>query len=230
MIAAVTFDADGTLWDFERVMREALTLVVGALQAHAPDRAADLSVERMIAIREQVAAEPALRGASLEQVRLASFERALVLLGRPDPELASRLAAIYLRHRFERICLYDDVVSALDTLATHRPVPVLDLVSNGNTDPERCGLPHRFQFALFAHHHGVKKPDRRFFEMAVREAGCDPSRIVHVGDSLENDVAGAQALGMRAVWLNRERLPNTTTIVPDAEIVSLSELPAVCRV
>src|SRR5438874_1767434 len=80
MIVAVTFDADGTLWDFERVMREALALVVDTLRAQISERAAGLTVERMIAIREQVAAEPGMRGASLEQIRLASFERALALL------------------------------------------------------------------------------------------------------------------------------------------------------
>jgi len=229
VIAAVTFDADGTLWDFERVMHEALALALAALQTHHPERAAGLTVLQLAAIRDEVAAEPRMQGARLDEIRLASFERALEVIGHPDHELAAQITAVYHRHRFGAIRLYDDVVPALDALARLTPTPVLGLLSNGNTDPERCGLPGRFQFALFAHHHGVKKPDRRFFEAAVREAGCDSARIVHVGDSLENDVAGAQAVGMRAVWLNRERLPNPTSIVQDAEIVSLSELPALCR-
>jgi len=229
VIAAVTFDADGTLWDFERVMREALALALDEPRVQVPDRAADLTVPRLAAIRDQVAAEPPMQGALLDQIRLAAFERTLELIGCPDPDLAGQITAVYRRHRFEGIRLYDDVLPALDTLAALTPRPVLGLVSNGNTDPERCGLPGRFQFALFAHHHGVKKPDRRFFEVAIREAGCEASQIVHVGDSLVSDVAGAQAAGIRAVWLNRDRLSNTSGIEPDIEIVSLGELPALCR-
>jgi putative hydrolase of the HAD superfamily len=229
VIAAVTFDADGTLWDFERVMREALALALDALRARLPDRTDGLTVERLAEIRDEVANEPGMQDAPLNQIRVAAFERTLELIGHPDVTLAAEITAVYRRHRFDGIRLYDDALPALDALAALTPRPVLGLVSNGNTDPERCGLPGRFQFALFAHHHGVKKPDRRFFEVAVREAGCAPSAIVHIGDSLVSDVAGAQAAGIRAIWLNRDRLPNTTGIVPDAEITSLSELPALCR-
>lgn len=48
--------------------------------------------------------------------------------------------------------------------------------------------------------------------------------FIHVGDSLTNDVAGAQAVGMRTVWLNRDGGKNTSKIQPDAEITSLHDL------
>ncbi len=37
-----------------------------------------------------------------------------------------------------------------------------------------------------------------------RSAACPLHAAVHVGDSLDCDVAGAQAAGFRAVWLNRD--------------------------
>jgi hypothetical protein len=48
---------------------------------------------------------------------------------------------------------------------------------------------------------------------------------MHVGDSLESDVAGAKGVGSISVWLNRDRVANNTPIQPDWEIASLSELP-----
>ena len=48
--------------------------------------------------------------------------------------------------------------------------------------------------------------------------------VVRVGDSLENDVAGATGAGIRSVWLNRHGVANDTGIKPDHEIASLSEL------
>ncbi|MDQ1562703.1 MAG: hydrolase / 5-amino-6-(5-phospho-D-ribitylamino)uracil phosphatase [Actinomycetota bacterium] len=51
-----------------------------------------------------------------------------------------------------------------------------------------------------------------------------------IGDSLENDIAGAHAAGITSVWLNRtgEALPSGA-VEPDHVIASLSELPALLR-
>lgn len=48
-----------------------------------------------------------------------------------------------------------------------------------------------------------------------------------MGDSLTNDVAGAQGAGMRSVWLNRDGRENGSAVQPEFEITSLTELPEV---
>jgi len=49
---------------------------------------------------------------------------------------------------------------------------------------------------------------------------------VMVGDSLTNDVAGAQAAGLRAVWLNPSQARREAgAAAPDAEIRRLADLP-----
>jgi hypothetical protein len=49
-----------------------------------------------------------------------------------------------------------------------------------------------------------------------------------VGDSYENDVAGALAVGLRAVWLGpRRRRPPPGAPPPTARIAAMSELPGV---
>lgn len=50
-----------------------------------------------------------------------------------------------------------------------------------------------------------------------------------VGDSLRRDVQGAQQAGLRAFWLNRTGAKRELDVVPDAEMTSLSELPALLR-
>jgi FMN phosphatase YigB (HAD superfamily)/membrane-associated phospholipid phosphatase len=78
---------------------------------------------------------------------------------------------------------------------------------------------------------GARKPDAVFYRAALLRAGragvpLAPARAVMVGDSWPNDVAGAHAAGLRAVWLNpsRARRPDADT-VPDAEIRRLADLP-----
>jgi len=225
-IAAVSFDADGTLWDFEKVMRHALAVArEELLQATglSPD---SLSIEGMVEIRNRTADELRGRVTNLEDVRLEAFRRTLATVGHPDDALAGRLNATYLRHRFEDVELYADVLPTLDAL---RGVCPLGIVSNGNSYPERCGLEGRFAFVVFSQNHGFEKPDPRLFEVAIRLLGCEASELLHVGDSPLNDVYGARLAGARSVWLNREGLDNPGTVRPDFEISDLRELIGICE-
>ena len=73
---------------------------------------------------------------------------------------------------------------------------------------------------------GAAKPDPRIFMAALELAGVSAGQALHVGDSLEEDVAGAHAAGIEVVWLNRGRadLPSRARRV--VEITGLDELPA----
>ncbi|MXY27359.1 HAD family hydrolase, partial [Candidatus Poribacteria bacterium] len=224
-ISAISFDGDMTLWDFHKVMRHSLKHTLAALQKQRPTpRVLNLTIDEMIAIREQFAEEVKGKVWSLEEIRRGAFERTLEHVGCPDKELAAHLNAIYRKHRFEDIELYPDVVPTFDILAPHFK---LGLLSNGNTYPERCGLDGRFAFVVFSQDVQVEKPHPKIFEITAERAGCELTQMLHVGDSLENDVAGAKNVGTPCVWLNRESVPNDTEIQPDYEIASLTEIPKI---
>ena len=69
--------------------------------------------------------------------------------------------------------------------------------------------------------YGKVKPSPLIFRAALELVGCEPAAALMVGDSPRDDVAGARAVGMRALLLDRAGLH------PDAleRIRSLSELP-----
>lgn len=199
-VEAVSFDGDGTLWDFDAVMRHALRVVLEEIRGRWPGPDSDaLTVAEMIAIRD-AAAQHQGDWSRLEEIRQQAFAATLERVDGADRRLAGELNALYLRHRFEDIALFPDVLGCLDAVAgTYR----LGLVSNGNSYPERCGLDGRFSFTVFAQDHGVAKPDPHLFEVAATQAGCAPSSLVHVGDG-EADVLGAKRAGCRAVLINRQ--------------------------
>jgi len=62
------------------------------------------------------------------------------------------------------------------------------------------------------------------FHAACKLAGCAPRELMHVGDSIRADVAGANGVGAVSVWLNRDGRENNAGIAPDIEIRSLTEL------
>ncbi|MBT3374856.1 MAG: HAD family hydrolase [Lentisphaerae bacterium] len=223
-IRVISFDGDDTLWDFGRVMRHSLKHALEELRVHVPGaRSADLTIDEMIAIRDRLAGAERCAGVRLEEVRRLAFEETLVSIGVRDPALAGHLNAVYLKHRFGDIELYDDVLPAFDALAKRFQ---LGLLTNGNTYPKCCGLEAFFQFAVFAQDHGFEKPDPRLFHVALQEANCLGGDMLHVGDSLRADVAGAQNAGVKSVWLNRDRARMTGACRPDLEIARLTELIA----
>lgn len=54
---------------------------------------------------------------------------------------------------------------------------------------------------------GARKPATAIFEQALRLAGVPPAGAIHVGDGLEEDVAGARAAGIEPVLVNRNGGP-----------------------
>jgi len=219
-VKAISFDGDGTLWDFEAAMRQALSVALAELRRRLPGpRSGGLTVDRMIGIRNRVADELRLQGVTHEEIRLRAFERTVALVAGRERGLAEDLYALYMRHRFEGIALYPDVIPTLDAL---RGDLTIGFLSNGNSYPDRCGLEGHFDFVVLSQEVGVAKPDVGFFRIACERAGCTPGELVHVGDSLEEDVVGANGVGATSVWLNREGRDNDSEIVPDYEIRSLS--------
>jgi putative hydrolase of the HAD superfamily len=70
---------------------------------------------------------------------------------------------------------------------------------------------------------GVEKPAPAIFVHAARALGCAPAEILHVGDSIEHDVAGALAAGWHAAWIDHGQ-----PVVLDPRVLrlkSLTELP-----
>lgn len=54
---------------------------------------------------------------------------------------------------------------------------------------------------------GVAKPDVRIFRMAEEKWGMKPECTYIIGDSLENDIAGAKKAGWKTIWMNHHRYP-----------------------
>jgi len=64
------------------------------------------------------------------------------------------------------------------------------------------GLLEVVDSVIISAEYGAEKPDPAIFRFALAELGCLPSEAVHVGDSWQEDVVGAQRAGLSAVWYN----------------------------
>lgn len=122
---------------------------------------------------------------------------------------------------------YDDARRTLDTLRERgfRLGIVTNRAFGGErfrTDLAAVGLDIGWDAMSISVEVGYLKPHPAPFEHALRELGLPAERAVMVGNSLLEDVGGAQPLGMRAAW-KRSR-PDAEGVAPDFAFDELTEL------
>jgi len=116
----------------------------------------------------------------------------------PDDVLGALLAAIRFR-------AYPEVPGVLERL--REDGARLAVVSNWDVSLhdvlERTGLRPLVDAVVISAELGVAKPDPAIFRAALDRLGAAADRALHVGDSVEHDVAGARAAGIEAVLVSR---------------------------
>ncbi|TDQ32777.1 HAD family hydrolase [Zeaxanthinibacter enoshimensis] len=70
---------------------------------------------------------------------------------------------------------------------------------------------------------GVEKPHPYMFTKALQKLECTAGEAIMIGDSWEKDIVGAQAMGIRSIWINRK---NEIKDLPDSvqEVAHFNEI------
>lgn len=101
--------------------------------------------------------------------------------------------------------VYPEVTEVLDQLRARRLR--LGIISNWDERLpgllEGLGLAGYFESVTYSADVGVEKPHPAIFGRSLSELKLPPARVLHVGDSNQRDVEGAEAVGMRAFLLDR---------------------------
>jgi len=229
-VEAVCFDLDQTLVDalgaWRRGFIEAIALAAARLPALREQDPGALHDERFRPL--VMAAFSGGDGDWDSRFVDEAFTQLLAEYGDPRatvvPDTVAAYHAAWPRHTH----LFADALPALDALdGRYR----LALITNGAAREQRLkieqhGLAQRFGVILVSREVGIRKPDPAIFHQALAALGAPPERAVHIGDSLEHDVAGAQAAGVRSIWLNRGAAsPDLPHPPPDAVLQDLTALP-----
>ena len=232
-IGAVLFDLDDTLVDMRGAWRASFAEAIAPLHAATPSLRALGPPEAIYdgPFRRYSEAAHAAAGGGEWEERFTdeAFARLLAAHAAPDPALAARLAGRYRAAVPARVALYPDALAALDAVGARWP---LALVTNGPSRLQRptiarFGLERRFAAVVVSGEAGVRKPDPAIFAIALDALGAPPDAAVHVGDNPRDDVAGAVAAGLGAVWIDRGQWqpPAPGEPAPHAVARALLELP-----
>lgn len=226
MIRNLLLDLDDTLLDFKKAEAIAIRETMAKIGVDPTD--------------ENVALYSRINRSCWAKLELGEYTREEVLHNRFDiffEELgvtgdAHETQKIY-EHKLSLGAYYLDGAKELleDLLGNYR----LYLATNGivNVQTRRIadsGIAKYFDAIFISEKVGYNKPDKRFFD-AVFEAIPDfkLDETVIVGDGLASDIKGGLGAGIKTVYFNPKNLENTTGIIPDYVIGSLSELPELLK-
>lgn len=233
VLDAVVFDLDDTLHDDTLSHQEAARHVAATCfdDPRLGERVAQAYVSRLQRFWSEITG-----GAVAQRVigmRERVWREALEELPGAAPELGARCAEAYERYLREHFVLWEGVRELLRDLRARGSR--LALLSNGFAETHRekialLALDPFFDLSIVSDEVGMVKPEPRIFRLVSERLLVPPERTTMVGDRFEKDIAGAQGVGMRTLWVNvRGEAPHEGFALPDVTVGSFREADLVLR-
>ncbi len=215
------FDADGTLFDYDRAERTALEQALA--QIGVSFEPSHLVTYRRINQTlwqgvEKGEIKPAV-------VKVRRFELLLEAIG--GVHSAAALGAHYLECLANCSELVEGAAAVLGALHKKYRIAIL---TNGLTVVQRGRLGrsvirHHVSDIIISEEIGTAKPAREFFDTALTRLGNPSKReVLMIGDGWVSDIQGAVEYGIDACWYNPGRRPRPADYEITREIASFQEL------
>ncbi len=223
-IDAIMFDVGGTLVDLSPPKEEIFRRVLARNGFQVPL----MSVAKAVAEAEKAFDG---QGAVVDGVDEGPFWK------RYDQFVLDRLGAVVDLEAFSRE-LSKEFESMLDRAESWAEYPdarplledlkgrdfKLGIISNATDLVDRVldhlDLAKYFDPVVVSYAVGVRKPDRRIFQIAAERVRAAPNRMIYIGDKLAVDVVGASRAGLNAVLLDR------MSVYEDASCLRIRSLSA----
>ena len=224
MIKHIIFDADDTLFDFQKAEGNAKSRINEVLKTHALDL--DAFWNRFNRAAPVLFRHFADRSITREEYRFRRFADVLQSTHGRICELTSELNHIYVQEITHKIELFEDAIPLLKVLRAKEIEAVI--LTNGPSDSQKAkfnnhGLSRYIQRIYIGEEIGYSKPDRKAFEYVLRDLDVAASDVLMVGDSIENDIDGAEQAGIKTVLIdrgNRNREHTGTRISTLSELIN----------
>jgi 2-haloacid dehalogenase len=222
----ILFDADDTLFDFQRAARQSFDLTLAAFRIPAREE----SWEAYERINKAVWLAFERQEITAMELRRVRFERFLEAIGHEGDALS--MNAHYLQALSQARFMISGAVELITFLAGQGIR--LGLITNGLREVQRprfegTDLCRRFEVIVVSDEIGVAKPQSAFFEHAFQAMGQPPkASVLVVGDSLHSDIQGGNAFGLHTCWYNPGAMKNESAHAPTYEIQRLEALKPIC--
>lgn len=231
MITAVFFDLDGTLCDSDTAWRIATRETFQRLRKREPDVSEAAITKAWTTVHQKLFQQLNAGKGSMAEVRDSRFPYLFKELGLPQGPITEELNDFLSSRYLTSLRLYEDV-PVLEALHAYH----VGIITNGAHDEHpdsqlskvrHLGLSKRIQSLTISDEVGVRKPNIKVFKVACERAGVLPKEVLFVGDSIENDIVGANRAGMTSVLIDRKSdqlIPEIGDEQPDYVVSNLYDV------
>ena len=231
MIKAVFFDLDGTLCDSDTAWHIATGETFQLLRKYEPDVSEKAITKAWRTVHQELFGQLNAGKGSMAGLRDSRFQYLFKELGLPQGTITEELNDFLSSRYLTSLRLYEDV-TGLEGLHTYHVGIVTNGAHDNYTDSQfskvqHLGLSKRIQSLTISDEVGVRKPNIKVFTVACERAGVLPKEVMFVGDSIENDIVGANRAGMTSVLIARKsdgRIGETEDERPDYIVSNLHDV------
>ena len=222
MIKHIIFDLDDTLCDYRKAKENARPHINEVLKTFGID--IDGFWNRFNRVEPLLFRQFADRSLTRDEYRIRRFADVLEGSHPRFLEISSELNHIHMRETNQKTELFYDTIPLMKVLRAKDIEAVI--LTNGPSDGQRAkfktlGLSRYIQRIYISEEIGFSKPNRRAFEFVLRDLDAAAPDVLMVGDSIENDIDGAEQAGIKAVLIDRGDIHSGYTGI---RIVTLSEI------
>ncbi len=231
MIKAIFFDLDGTLCDSDTPWGIAVKETFQLFRKREPDIPEQVLTNAWTTVLSKLFQQLDAGKCAMAEVRDSRFPCLFKELGLPQGPITEELNDFLSSRYLTSLHLYEDVTVLEELHAYH-----VGIITNGahdeHTDSQlskvrHLGLSERIQSLTISGEIRVRKPKIEIFKLACERANVLIEEAVYVGDSIQNDIVGANRAGMTSVFINRKSdvlTPKTADERPDCSISSLHDV------
>ena len=231
MIKTVFFDLDNTLCDSDTAWQTATRETFQLLRKRAPDVSVEAITKAWTTVHQKLFQQLNAGKGSMAALRDSRFQCLFKELGLPQGTMTEELNDFLSSRYLTSLRLYEDV-SVLEALHAYHVGIVTNGAHDTHTDSQfskvqHLGLSERIQSLTISDEVGVRKPNIKVFKVACERAGVLTKEALFVGDSIKNDIVGANHAGMTSVLINRKfdgLIPETGDERPDYVVSNLHDV------
>lgn len=121
-----------------------------------------------------------------------------------DLEAVKQYGLVLPKWHKEDEFLYPEAMECLRYLSSKYKIGIIANQSLGTKERLKTfGVSDYIDLVIASAEEGISKPDLEIFRLALERAKCIPQNAVMIGDRLDNDIAPANRLGIKTVWIKQ---------------------------
>ena len=231
MIKAVFFDLDDTLCNSDAAWDIATKETFQLLCKQRPNVSEAAITKAWTTVHQKLFQQLDAGEGSMAELRDKRFHHLFQELDLPTGKIVEDLNDFLSSRYLTSLSLFEDV-SVIEVLHAYHVGIVTNGAYDNHTDSQfskvrHLGLSERIQSLTISDEVGVRKPHIKVFQVACERADVLPIEAMFVGNSIQNDIVGANRAGMTSVLIDRESdelIPEIGDERPDYSVTNLHDV------